>query len=200
MKALITLIISLFALQGAAQELVGRVWDEKVEPYAHATVWLYNGSILQSQAETDYDGLYKMSVLPGIYNIKVWADGYDTMLLTDVIIDPAYNPYQQFHLSKAEGLAKLIVRVYCKPVKLTATEVIGIIPYEAMYECFDFIESYTPNRHVFSRADLSVMSYTNTNDIIATLPGAYQRRRGDEVRMHGSGPGGFTYIVDGIVE
>jgi len=84
------------------------------------------------------------------------------------------------------------------PANLITRTEITVVP-----ECRtwpDPMANYTPIKYVFTIARLSVMSYTNTNDIIATLPGAYQRRRGDEVRMHGSGPGGFTYIVDGIVE
>ncbi len=82
------------------------------------------------------------------------------------------------------------------PANLITRTEITVVP-----ECRtwpDPMANYTPIKYVFTRARLSVMSYTNINDIVATLPGAYQRRRGDEVIVHGSGAGDI-YIDDGAL-
>ncbi len=96
------------------------------------------------------------------------------------------------------GREKMMRENY-KPVTpadlITKTE-ITIVP--KCYTWPDPMANYTPIKYVFTRARLSVMSYTNINDIIATLPGSYQRRRGDEVIVHGSGAGDI-YIDDGAL-
>ncbi len=45
--------------------------------------------------------------------------------------------------------------------------------------------NFNPNHYVFSSDEIRRSPYCNVNDIISLIPGAYQQRRGDEVRFYG---------------
>lgn len=55
-----------------------------------------------------------------------------------------------------------------------------------------------PGRYVFNATEIERMPTMNVNDILSTVPGTYQRRRGDALHMFGGKSDGNAYYIDGI--
>ncbi len=55
-----------------------------------------------------------------------------------------------------------------------------------------------PGRYVFTSAEIERMPTMNVNDILSTVPGVYQARRGDAVHIYGGKASGNAYYIDGI--
>lgn len=54
------------------------------------------------------------------------------------------------------------------------------------------------DKYELSASEIKMLPYTEINDMIATMPGVYQRRRGAELSIAGSQEGDITYIIDGM--
>jgi hypothetical protein len=55
-----------------------------------------------------------------------------------------------------------------------------------------------PTRRILTRAEIEQMPVTGIQDLLATMPGVYQARRGVDVSIFGSRKDGNHYIIDGM--
>src|ERR1700761_6040291 len=115
------LLFVLIGLSGSAlaQEISGRVLDDQKQPLPSAAVQVYQGGILKGGNITDYDGNYTIKPLdPGYYNVLVLYTGYDSVLVTGVVVSAGDRTTQNFTMAKPKGheLTGVTVKAYKKPL------------------------------------------------------------------------------------
>ena len=176
------LLLFVFAgLSGSAlaQEISGKVLDDKKEPLPSAAVQVYQGGILKGGTVTDYDGNYTVKPLdPGYYNVLVLYTGYDSIMVTDVVVVPGDRTTQNFTLKRSGGkeLKGVTVIAYKKPL----------------------VDQDKPSAHILTKDEINVIPTTQVTDLVSLTPGAYQKQRGAEANMGGARTTGTLYIVDGV--
>ena len=65
-------------------------------------------------------------------------------------------------------------------------------------ERFQMIDLENPTVRIFTHAEIAQMPTRNVNDMLALLPGMYQNRPGDDLRIYGARREGTLYILDGM--
>jgi len=117
MRAIFTLLSALISFPSLAQEIAGRVIDEKKESKASAVIQVYTGGILKGGTVTDYDGNYNIKPLePGYYDVLVIYSGYDSMFTNKVLLSPDQRTTVNFNLSRIKGVPEIIIKEYRKPL------------------------------------------------------------------------------------
>ena len=117
MRAIITLLSALISFQSMAQEIAGKVIDEKREPMIRAVVQVYTGGILKGGTVTDYDGNYVIKPLePGYYDALAIYIGYDSVFTNKILVSPEQRTTVNFALTKINGQPKIIIKEYKKPL------------------------------------------------------------------------------------
>jgi len=117
MKIIATLLLLLTRQWAGAQEIAGRVLDEKKEPLISAMVQVSRGPILKGRNVTDFDGNYSVKPLdPGYYNVLFVYAGCDSILYTDVIVGPKERTTVNLTVITTHEFKKLTVRAYKKPI------------------------------------------------------------------------------------
>src|ERR1700749_1116981 len=117
MKTIATLLLTLATLHAVAQEISGRVLDPVKEPLPSAIVQVYQGGILKGGCITDYDGNYTIKPLgAGYYNVLASYTGYDSVMVTGVIVADSSRTTQNFVFSKPQNkrLQQVIIKAYKK--------------------------------------------------------------------------------------
>ena len=175
------LLFVFIGLSGSAfaQEISGRVLDDKKEPLPSAAVQVYQGGILKGGNITDYDGNYTIKPLdPGYYNVLVLYSGYDSVMVTDVVVTPGARTSENFQMAKPKGhdLPVFIKTAYKKPL----------------------VDVNKPSSHILTKEEIAVVPTTQVTDLVALAPGTYQSKRGGNLNMGGARSTGVKYIVDGV--
>ncbi len=117
MRAILTLLSALISFQSMAQEIGGKVIDEKREPMISAVIQVYAGGVLKGGSVTDYDGNYVIKPFePGFYDVLVIYSGYDSMFTNKVLVSPDQLTIVNFNLSRINGQTKTIIKEYKKPL------------------------------------------------------------------------------------
>ncbi len=179
MKTLNTLLIMMMiTLQSAAQEIAGRVLDDKKEPLISATVAVYQGHALKGGAVTDFDGYYSIKPLaPGFYDVQVTYTGYDPAMMTRITVKAGGKTTANFTLKCASNhLSVITVKAYKKPV----------------------IESSQPSKTVLTSEEIRTLPTTEVTDMASLSPALYQHQRGRGVPVGGARACGQLYIIDGV--
>ncbi len=169
------------ALSGSAfaQEISGRVLDEKKEPLPSAAVQVYQGGILKGGNVTDYDGNYTVKPLdPGYYDVLVLYAGYDSILVTGVVVTPGERTTRNYNMTRhtAKELKTLTVVAYKKQL----------------------IDQDHPGSHIMTKEEINVIPTTEVTDLVSLSPGLYQQKRGTDVNIGGARSTGTLYIIDGV--
>jgi hypothetical protein len=117
MKTLISALFVLSMFRLSAQEIAGKVLDDKKEPMINANVQVFQNEILTGSNVTDFDGNYVIKPLDsGLYNVKVFYTGFDTILVTNVVVTPGNRTTQNCRLPKVNGVAKCVNIAYKRPL------------------------------------------------------------------------------------
>ncbi|MES2702448.1 MAG: carboxypeptidase-like regulatory domain-containing protein [Bacteroidota bacterium] len=112
MKWILTIALLLCGLQAGAQEVAGKVLDDKKEPFISVPVMVYQGGVLKGGTITDYDGNYSVKPLePGTYDVYVAHSGLDTSVTKGVPVSDGNRTLVNPHLSIPMN------GVYCKKVE-----------------------------------------------------------------------------------
>jgi len=169
------------ALSGSAiaQEISGRVLDDKKEPLPSAVVQVYSGGIYKGGNVTDYDGNYTIKPLdPGSYDVLVIYQGFDSIEITGVSVSPNLGTNQNFQMTRHTNVVKgeFIIKAYKKPL----------------------VDQEKPDAHILTKSEIDVIPTTQVSDIVSTTPGVYQQQRGANVSMGGARNTGTQYIIDGV--
>jgi len=156
-------IVLLFVITGLsgsafAQEISGRVLDEKKEPLPSAVVQVYQGGILKGGNVTDYDGNYTIKPLDaGYYNVLVLYTGYDSIMETGVIVTPGDRTTRNYNMARhnAKELKSITVIAYKKPL----------------------IDQDKPNSHILTSGEIATIPTTEVTDLVSLSPGLYQQKK-----------------------
>ena len=117
MRKVITLLSALISFHSMAQEIAGRVLDEKKEPVTSAVIQVFTGGILKGGTVTDYDGNYLIKPLePGYYDVLVIYSGYDSIFTNKVLVSSDKRTSVNFCMSKINSRPKIIISDYKKPL------------------------------------------------------------------------------------
>ncbi len=178
----ILLLIVFTGLSGYsfAQEIAGRVLDEKKEAMINASVQVYQGGILKGGVVTDYDGNYSVKPLePGTYDVLVLYTGYDSMITTNVLVSPGNRTTQNFQMARhnPKELKTVTIVAYKKPL----------------------VDQDKPNSHILTKSEIAEIPTTDVTDIVSQAPGLYQQKRGADISIGGARTDGTVYIIDGVV-
>lgn len=165
----------------AQGEIAGKVLDEKKEPLLSATVQVYQGGILKGGNVTDFDGNYSVKPLdPGYYDVLVSFTGYDSMMVTRVIVQPGGKTTQNFQMER-------------KSTVLGGKEGIVIKSYRK-----ELVDQNNPGKTVLTSEDIRTLPTTEVSDMVGLAPALYQSQRGKGVNMGGARSSGTLYIIDGV--
>jgi len=175
------LLFAFTALSGSAfaQEIAGKVVDDKKEPMTSAAVQVYQGGILKGGTVTDYDGFYVVKPLdPGSYDVLVLYAGYDSMMVTGVVVAPGQRTTQNFSLKiKGKELTTFYKVGYRKPL----------------------VDVDKPASKILTKEEIRVIPTTQVTDLVSTSTNTYQQKRGAGVNLGGARGEGTQYIIDGVV-
>jgi hypothetical protein len=176
------LLIILIGLSGSsfAQEISGRVLDEKKEPLPSAVVRVYQGGILKGINGSDFDGNYTVKPLdPGYYDVLVSYTGYDSLMVTSVIVSPGQRTTQNFNMTRhnARELKAITVVAYKKPL----------------------VDQDKPASHILTKEEINVIPTTQVTDIVSTNSSVIQTKSGGAVNSAGARSTGMEYVIDGVV-
>ena len=180
MKTTLTLLLTIICLQSVAQEIAGTIFDERKEPLPNAVITIYSDGVMKGWDASDYDGNYDIKQLaPGYYDLVVLYTGYDSVKVTNVVVQPGIRTTQNFTMSMPKGkeLRTVEVIAYKKPL----------------------INVDNPGSRVITSEEISTMPTTEINDIQSLSPGMYQSRRGTQISIGGARNSGTTYMIDGVM-
>ena len=105
MKRMFLFIILLInSLLTNAQELVCRVQNRAKQPVHNATMVVSLSGIPATTTTVDSGGYYKSALaVPGYYDVKVYASGCDTQIMTGVMLSPNKRMPLTITLAEAKG-------------------------------------------------------------------------------------------------
>ena len=178
LRYLLLFVITCLSGSAFAQEISGRVVDDKKQELPSAVVQVYSGGILKGGTVTDYDGNYTVKPLdPGYYDVLVLYAGFDSILTTGVVVTPGQRTTMNFSMVKhVKGLKEVVITAYKKPL----------------------IDQDKPASHVLTKEEIAVIPTNQVTDLVATTAGVYQNQRGSDVYIGGSRNTGTLYIIDGV--
>lgn len=162
----------------AQGEIAGKVLDDKKEPMINATVQVYRGGILKGGNVTDFDGLYSIKPLdPGYYDVLVTFAGYDSAMITKVVVQPGGKTTQNFTMIKVtKGLPQVVIKAYKK----------------------ELVDVNNPGKTVLTADEIKTLPTTEVTDMIGLAPALYQTQRGKGLNVGGARANGTLYIIDGV--
>ena len=99
--------------------ITGLVLDETKQPLPSTVVRLFQDSVGKGGSATDFDGNYKLDgITPGCYDIMFTFFGYDTILVTKIVIKGGEHLTLNESMlpKKNSGLIIDMIRVYCPPM------------------------------------------------------------------------------------
>ncbi len=162
-----------------AQEIAGKVVDEKKEPMINATIQVYSGGIQKGGVVTDYDGNFVVKPLdPGYYDVLVLYAGYDSIMITQVVVSPGARTTQNFTMQRhTKEMKTFTIIAYKKPL----------------------VDQDKPASHILTKEEIANIPTTQITDMVSTNSNVYQSKRGGDLNIGGSRSGTTQYIVDGVV-
>ncbi|MBC8047797.1 MAG: carboxypeptidase regulatory-like domain-containing protein, partial [Fimbriimonadaceae bacterium] len=174
--ALVVLCLSVSFSFAQSGEIQGKVIDEKGEGIPFATVAAYKNGILETGAQTDFDGVYSISGLsPGTYEIEGSYQG---------------NKYRVTDVTVSSGI------VFLKDITLSENKVLKdvIIVYEAPL----VDKGNTSTGGVVTKEDIQKIATRNVTSIAATKEGVYQNDEGGGLSIKGSRGDATEFVIDGV--
>ena len=115
MRTTIALLLNIMALQAGAQEIFGKISDQRKEPLIDAEVLMMQGNVVKYATCTDYDGLYIAKPLQaGMYNVTFLFTGYDSVTIQNVIVSDGRTTVNT-DLGAAVGISKNLIKTYYRP-------------------------------------------------------------------------------------
>jgi hypothetical protein len=107
MRTVFAIIIVLFTIQASAQEITGRVLDEKKEPLISAVVQVYQAGVLKDGNIADIDGNYSIKPLDsGYYDVLFTYLGYDSLFFKGVLVLPGQRTTLDAKLTSSNRVLK----------------------------------------------------------------------------------------------
>lgn len=177
------LLLVFIGLSGSAfaqgGEIAGKVFDEKKEGLINAAVQVYSGGIQMGGTVTDIDGNYLIKPLdPGYYDVLVLYTGYDSLMVTKVVVAPGLRTTQDFEMKR---------------------HAIGMVEFTKIEYKKKLVDQEKPGVTILDSKDIAQIPTTQVTDLVATKSDVHQSTRGGSVNMGGARVEGTVYIIDGVV-
>ena len=164
-----------FAQTGTLKGTVLDVLSGEAIPFAN--VIIERNGIQTAGTTTDFDGKFTIKPIePGTYTVKATFVGYQTFIMTGLIVSANKITFQDLKLSSGIQKGEVVIVEYKKPLidqdnitgtTKTAEEIVAL-----------------PTRSVAS--------------VAATTAGIYQRDEGESLNVRGSRSDAIDYYIDGI--
>ena len=181
-KLLFTLCIVLtswslaYAQQG---RLKGVITDKDTgEPIAFANVVLENGGTQVGGASTDFDGNYDINPIPpGTYDLRATFVGYNTVVMTGVVIPGNKITFQDISMS----------------MQTEMLETVEIVDYKVPLISKD----QTSAGATITAEEIAKMPNRSAEAVAATVGGVFSQD-GEVGNMRGARSEGTVYYIDGV--
>ncbi|HAE14746.1 MAG TPA: hypothetical protein DCG24_10970, partial [Bacteroidetes bacterium] len=174
--ALVILIVSAGAAMAQKGEIQGKVVDEKGEGIPFANVAVFKDGVLETGAQTDFDGLYSVSgLVPGTYDVEASYQG-NKFRITDIIVSSGIIFLDEITLKEGVSLDEVVI----------------------VYEAPLVDKGNTSTGGVVTKEDIQRIATRNVTSIAATKEGVYQSDEGGGLNIKGSRGDATEYIVDGV--
>lgn len=172
------LLMLMITLQSTAQEIAGKVVDEKKEPMLSACVLALRGDTVIQGTVTDFDGNYNIRKLtPGYYDLLVTFAGYDSVLITKLIVAPGNLTTQNVSMVRSSAkLQGITIKAYKKPL----------------------VNMDKANITILTAEDIKTLPSGDPTDAVGLPPALYQQQRGKRLNIGGARGNGTLYIIDGV--
>jgi hypothetical protein len=174
--ALMVLIISAGSAMAQKGEIQGKVVDEVGDGIPFANVAVFKDGLLETGAQTDFDGLYSISGLtPGTYDVEASYQG---------------NKQRISGITVSSGI------IFLDPISLK--EGVSLDEIVIVYEAPLVDKGNTSTGGVVTKEDIQRIATRNVTSIAATKEGVYQSDEGGGLNIKGSRGDATEYIVDGV--
>lgn len=205
MKKMMLLLLTLVSLRSIAQEIAGKVVDEKKLEVMGAVIRVYQDSVLKGATVADFDGNYSIKPLePGTYSLVAISVGCDSVEWTNIIVGQQSRTTVNISLmqrsgneplTKTTGVHKSPSLVIENEPPLIACGGSYIISSCPLHYCSLNAPTSYPNgssrfgHSVLNAEDIKKMPTTSVSDLVNWSPGHFQiNGKRSEI----------LYIIDGV--
>ncbi len=174
---LATVLISVvaFAQTGTLKGTVLNAMSGESVPFANVIIER-NGS-QTAGTTTDIDGKFTIKpITPGTYTIKATFVGYQTFMMTGVIISANKITFQDLKMSSGIQKDEIIIVEYKKPL----------------------IDQDNKTGQTKTSEEIVAMPTRSVASVAATTAGIYQKDEGESLNVRGSRSDATDYYIDGI--
>ena len=180
MKKFFNAIFLVLLTTGAAMaqkgEIQGKVIDEKGDGIPFANVAVYKDGVLETGAQTDFDGMYSVSgLVAGTYEVEASYQG---------------NKYRVTGITVSSGVVFMD--------DITLKEGVLLEDIVIVYEAPLVDKGNTSTGGVVTKEDIQRIATRNVTSIAATKEGVYQSDEGGGLNIKGSRGDATEFIVDGV--
>ena len=175
------LLLSTNAFAGATGKITGRVLDEQGQGLIGVNIYLEGTAI---GTASDQNGRYLIINIPAAtYNVLVSYVGYQTIKMTDVIINADHTTTLDFKMTISALEADEVVVVAKRPV---------------------IVKDQTATTNTMESATINNMPVNNISEVLSTMAGVVQNHGGNYIvgggyHFRGGRSSEITYLVDGFV-
>lgn len=107
-------LLSLTFSLSAQTLLTGKVTQGKNEPVIFGSVALYQGGVLITGGETNFDGRYKIELEPGLYQLEATYVGLEPQRIDEVMVHKGETNLLDLHMEVAELSLETIDVIACR--------------------------------------------------------------------------------------
>lgn len=166
--------------QAGAGEIYGRVVDDKNQPLDFVSVAAIQGDIVKGGGKTDLNGNYRIKPLqPGSYSLRITYVGYQSQLITDIVVLTDKRKEQNVKLQKPADGKEL------KEVIIKAERAL--------------IDPGDPGTKAMDKEIIAKSTSFNALDVLSNQGGTYQRKQGEGMSIGGDRANGTRIMIDGMM-
>ena len=175
------IILSTNIFAGSTGKLTGSIKDDQGNSLAGVNIYL-EGSAIGTASNTD--GKYRIINIPAAsYTIVVSYVGYQTIKMTDVVINADHTTTLDFNMEISALAGDEVIVTAKKPV---------------------IVKDQTATTTTMESATINNMPVNNISEVLSTMAGVLQNHGGNYIvgggyHFRGGRAGEITYLVDGFV-
>ncbi len=174
--SLYLLVLCVSSAIAQSGEIQGKVVNEKGEGIPFANVVVYKDGVLETGAQTDFDGKYAIPALqPGTYDVEASYIGLKQRI-TGITVSQGIVFMKDIILSESRLLDEVVIKYQAPLVDKGNTSTGGVVTKE----------------------DIQKIATRNVTSIAATTEGVYQNDEGDGLNIKGSRGDATEYVIDGV--
>ena len=173
--ATVLITVVAFAQTGTLKGTVLDGLSGEVIPFAN--VIIERNGTQTAGTTTDFDGKFTIKPIePGTYTVKATFVGYQTFVMTGIIISANKITFQDLKLSSGIQKGEVVIVEYKKPL----------------------IDQDNITGETKTAEEIVAMPTRSVASVAATTAGIYQRDEGESLNVRGSRSDATDYYIDGI--